>query len=180
MQQTATSRWRAATRARFSPLGLVLALCLPAAAQVADLPEYPIDFGQLRGAFPAASVIVVGARACHHVDALLADTIDRRARGLMFVRSMPARSGMVFVNPRPRTLSMWMKNTLISLDMIFIGADQRVVSIAAETTPLSLDSLRSDGASQYVLELNAGVAADWGITPGGQILIFDAARSATD
>ncbi|MNC93456.1 hypothetical protein D3C83_100880 [compost metagenome] len=62
-----------------------------------------------------------------------------------------------------------MKNTLIPLDMIFIGADGRVINIAAETEPLSLDMVPSEGPALAVLEINGGMAAQLGIKPGDQV-----------
>jgi len=68
---------------------------------------------------------------------------------------------------------MWMKNTLIPLDMVFLRADGTVANVAADTTPLSLESVYSAGAVKAVLELNAGVAARLGIRSGRRILMGD-------
>jgi hypothetical protein len=64
---------------------------------------------------------------------------------------------MLFVYERPRTLSMWMKNTYIPLDILFIRADGSIANIAQHTTPLSLDSISAIEPLNFVLELNAGV-----------------------
>ena len=89
---------RAATR-------LLLAMMLMAGVAHAALPERPIDFAQLRGEFPPVAVIAEGSSGCIRLDTLLAATNAERARGLMFVRSMPADAGMLFYYPRPRELS---------------------------------------------------------------------------
>lgn len=161
-----------------APAAVCLAACLAvllataAQAQVRSLPERPIPFERLRGAFPPVSVIAVGNRACHLLDTLLADTPARRARGLMFVNSMPDDAGMLFTYPRPATLSMWMKNTLIPLDMLFADRDGRVINVAA-AEPLSLASVRSERDANYVLELNAGRAAALGLAPGARLIVFE-------
>ncbi len=127
-----------------------------AAAQ--SLPERPIPFERLRGAFAPVSVIVVGDRACHRLDTLLADTSARRSRGLMFVEEMPADAGMLFVYPRDATLSIWMKNTLIPLDIAFFTPDGAVVD-RFEMEPCITESCptyRPSGAYRFALEMPAG------------------------
>jgi uncharacterized membrane protein (UPF0127 family) len=95
-----------------------------------------------------------------------------RERGLMFVRRLPARAGMIFKFPDGDTTRIfWMKNTLIPLDMVFVKADGGVSSVArnvpatTESTPDEQVPRRS-GVAQYVIELNAGEAARDGIKPG--------------
>jgi len=89
-----------------------------------------------------------------------------QARGLMFRTEMGADEGMLFLSREPMVRSFWMKNTPLSLDIIFIGADRRIINIAANTTPYSLDSVVSDGPAVAVLELRGGRAAELGIGPG--------------
>jgi uncharacterized protein len=91
---------------------------------------------------------------------------DERARGLMFRRSMPQDEGMLFDFGEDRPVSMWMKNTYIPLDMIFIGSDRRVKHVAERTTPLSERSVGSSVPVRYVLEINAGLSDALGIEPG--------------
>jgi uncharacterized membrane protein (UPF0127 family) len=96
----------------------------------------------------------------------VADTIESQARGLMFRTKMGGNEGMIFPYDTAEPRSFWMKNTPLPLDIIFIGADNRIANIHAMTTPYSLDSVASDGPSQTVLELNGGRAAELGIGPG--------------
>lgn len=103
----------------------------------------------------------------------IADDPEERSRGLMFRRSMGENVGMLFVHASTREITMWMKNTYIPLDMIFIGENGEVVSIAANTVPHSLAVISSKVPAQYVLELNAGAAKKHGIRPG------DAAKHAS-
>ena len=96
----------------------------------------------------------------------LADTPQRQAQGLMFVRSLPADRGMLFVHREPRAISMWMKNTYIPLDMVFIGADGRIQQIVEQTTPHSLDLIRSEAPARAVLEIAGGEARKLGLHAG--------------
>ena len=150
--------------------GITVILYLSGTAQ-AQLPERPISFDMLREHFAPVSVTVSDNTQCHHLDALLAESGPQRARGLMFVRQMPKMSGLLFYYPQPRQMSMWMKNTLISLDIIFIRRDGTIVNIARATEPLSLESISSQAPVNYVLELNAGTADRLALSPGDRIEI---------
>lgn len=96
----------------------------------------------------------------------LADTSAAQAKGLMFRTELGDNEGMIFPSETPEKRSFWMKNTPLSLDIIFIGVDGRILNIAANTTPYSLDSVKSDGIASGVLELRAGRAKALGIVPG--------------
>jgi uncharacterized membrane protein (UPF0127 family) len=99
----------------------------------------------------------------------LAVTEEEKERGLMFRRSIPEFTGMLFdfENDGPRT--MWMKNTYVSLDMIFIQSDGRIRSIAENTEPESEKIIRSRGPVRAVLEVVAGTARKLGIEPGDRV-----------
>jgi hypothetical protein len=99
----------------------------------------------------------------------LADTPARQAQGLMFVRSLPRLRGMLFVHESPRPVGMWMKNTFIPLDMLFIDAQGRVQQIVENTTPHSLDVIRSKLPALAVLEIAGGEARRLGIQPGQRV-----------
>jgi hypothetical protein len=88
----------------------------------------------------------------------------------MFVRSLASERGMLFVNAAPRRASMWMKNTYIPLDMLFIEANGRVAEIHANTVPHSLATVESRKPVLAVLELAGGEAARRGIKPGDRVL----------
>lgn len=103
-------------------------------------------------------IIEASAHACYRFDIYLARNDYQRARGLMHVRQLPASTGMLFVYERENFASMWMKNTYISLDILFARADGRISSIARNTEPQSLRSIASIEPVRYVLELNAGTA----------------------
>jgi uncharacterized membrane protein (UPF0127 family) len=99
----------------------------------------------------------------------VADTPEAQARGLMFRTELGDNEGMIFPSETPQPRSFWMKNTPLSLDIIFIGVDGRILNIAANTVPYSLDSVSSKGIASGVLELRAGRAAALGIVPGDRV-----------
>ncbi|HLY53200.1 MAG TPA: DUF192 domain-containing protein [Steroidobacteraceae bacterium] len=101
-----------------------------------------------------------------HFDVWVADTEPRAEQGLMFVRDLPAGSGMVFPLQPPRVEAMWMKNTYIELDMLFIAVDGHVSKIIERARPLSLDTLSSDRPVRAVLELKGGEAQRLGLRVG--------------
>ena len=119
----------------------------------------------------AKDVLLVEASrwACYRFDIYVAATDAQRSRGLMEVRDLPATTGMLFVYAGDRVASMWMKNTFISLDMIFARLDGTVSSVIANTEPQSLKSQSAIEPVAFVLELNAGTAAKLGIDENSRI-----------
>ncbi len=105
----------------------------------------------------------------HDFDVFLATSPEQRANGLMHVEHLAPDAGMLFFFEVSRRLSFYMKNTVLSLDMLFIDSDGRVINIAEHTTPGSLESVRSEGRARAVLELNAGTSSRLSITPGARI-----------
>jgi uncharacterized membrane protein (UPF0127 family) len=95
----------------------------------------------------------------------IADTPQARARGLMFVEEMPQR-GHALRLPDERVRTFWMRNTLISLDILYFDATGAWVSAAENAVPLDETTLPSDGPAQYVLEINAGLVARFGMGEG--------------
>ena len=121
--------------------------------------------------FEADKLVVVnddGVR--HEFDIYLALEFEQHRRGLMFVRKLPLTTGMLFVYDGNEQRSMWMKNTYISLDIVYARADGSVSSVVHNTEPLSLRSLASVEPVKYVLELNAGVARRFKIGTGSRLL----------
>ena len=100
----------------------------------------------------------------------MATTDDERAKGLMYRKELPDGRGMLFDFTPEQTISMWMKNTYISLDMIFIGADGRVTRIAENTEPESTRIISSGGPAKAVLEVIGGTARKYGIAQGDQVV----------
>ena len=96
----------------------------------------------------------------------IADTEELRSRGLMFRQRLPEDRGMLFDFGKPQPTAMWMKNTYISLDMLFIRADGTIAYIAARTVPQSLEVIGPREPIRAVLELAGGVTAKLGIRAG--------------
>jgi len=119
---------------------------------------------------PAGDVArIVTSTGEHEFKVELADTPRTRARGLMFRKSMPADHGMLFDFQVEGPVSMWMKNTYIALDMVFIGRDGRVIGVAADAEPLSERIISSPAPAYAVLELNAGAARRISLAPGDRV-----------
>lgn len=108
-------------------------------------------------------IISADKHACYFFDIYVASTREQQMRGLMHVRDLPEFTGMIFIYRQAGIRSMWMKNTYIPLDMLFIRGDGTISSVAADTVPLTLDSVAAIEPVNFVLELNAGVAAKLGI-----------------
>ena len=99
----------------------------------------------------------------------MATTEEEKTTGLMFRKELPDGKGMLFDFSPEQQVSMWMKNTFISLDMIFIRADGRILRIAENTEPQSTRIIASGGLAKGVLEVIAGTAKKYGIAPGDQV-----------
>ena len=109
---------------------------------------------------------------CFTVD--IAATEEERSRGLMFRKSMNLDAGMLFVFPEEGEYSFWMKNTLIPLDIIWIGNDNKVIYIGENIQPCRQDPcslIRPAGKARYVLELNAGVSKSIALSVGDAIVL---------
>jgi uncharacterized protein len=102
----------------------------------------------------------------HRFEVWLAVSPEEKAQGLMFVRDLPADRGMLFLYDRPTEAGIWMKNTYIELDILFIAADGRIVKIAERARPHSLETISPDSLVTGVLELRGGEAARRGLKPG--------------
>ena len=109
------------------------------------------------------------AKGRHRFKLEMALTEKQQQRGLMFRRSLAPDAGMLFDYGSPQIITMWMRNTLIPLDMIFIGADGRIINIAERAVPGSLTAIASAGAARAVLEVNGGTASRLGIKPGDRV-----------
>jgi len=99
----------------------------------------------------------------------IADDDEERNRGLMFRQSLADDHGMLFHFQHPEHASFWMRNTPLSLDIIFIGVDGRILNIADRTTPYSEAPIPAAGLTRGVLEIRGGRAAELGIQPGDRV-----------
>ena len=117
--------------------------------------------------FEPLAIATQGGRHAFQVEVARNDA--DRAQGLMYRRSMPANQGMLFDFGRVAPVSMWMQNTYLSLDMLFIRPDGSIARIAENAEPLSTRTISSGEPVLAVLELNAGTAARLGIRPGDRV-----------
>ena len=130
---------------------LMIASCADGGAQ---LPTVSLTFKRADGTVSKPFTLEVSA------------TDHERRKGLMYRREMAPDRGMVFVFPSEQVNSFWMKNTILSLDMLFLDREMRVVGILERVPPQNEEPRAVEGKSQYVIELGSGVAAANGITVG--------------
>ena len=120
--------------------------------------------------FPQSTLTIVTPNGRQHLfNVWIADTDPHREQGLMMVKSLAPNTGMLFIFDQPERIQMWMKNTLIPLDMLFIDAEGRVDSIASNTTPMSLKIIDAKRPVLAVLEIAGGAAARAGIKAGAVV-----------
>ena len=120
--------------------------------------------------FPTADLTIESAGGTHKFHVELATTPAQLEQGLMFRRGLAPDAGMLFDFQHPSPVSMWMKNTFIPLDMLFIDNRGRIINIAERAVPQSLDTVTAAAPARAVLELNGGTAARLGIHPGDRIV----------
>ena len=106
----------------------------------------------------------------HTFEVYIADSNSKRKKGLMYIENLPNNHGMLFKFNSPRIASMWMKNTYISLDLLFIDKNQTIVKIHNNAEPFNLNSISSKLKVKWVLEINGGLADELGINPGNKII----------
>ena len=143
---------RAQLRAMLGAAALVLSLVAQAAADCAP------DRVDLRGPWGQA-----------RFTAEVVDTPESRAQGLMFRESLPRSAGMLFIYEAPTAPSFWMRNTLIPLDMIFVGPDGGVTHVHHNAIPLDETPIPGGENVLMVLEINGGLAERFGIAPGSEL-----------
>jgi uncharacterized protein len=140
-------------RLAFAVLLVAVAACFVAAARSAE-----------------QQILEIASKSGVHVFSVeLAVTDEERSRGLMFRRSVPESYGMLFDFKRDQEVTMWMRNTYVSLDMIFIQSDGRIRRIAENTETESDKIIPSGGQVRAVLEVAAGTARKLGIEPGDRV-----------
>ena len=160
--------------------GLNWGVVAMAAALAACSPQPATDAGESTGATTTSAsthpvsglelipVTVATQDGQHEFTTEVASTAEEQARGLMFRTELGPDEAMIF--PREGDVaSFWMKNTPLPLDIIFIGEDGRIINIAAQTVPYSLDPVAAEGPTSAVLEIAGGRAAELGIAPGDRV-----------
>jgi uncharacterized protein len=138
---------------------VLLAAAIPARGALAQLQQ-----------FPTAPLTIESAGGSHKFSVEVATTPAQMEQGLMFRRSLAPDGGMIFDFRTPSMATMWMKNTLIPLDMLFVDAQGRIVNIHERAVPGSLDTIAAAAPVRAVVELNGGTAARLGIRPGDRVV----------
>ena len=135
---------------------IVAGMALVGCAQAVDEPQN----------LPKIKVLMSGAE----LKVQVADDVDERAKGLMFVKSMAPNAGMLFVWSKPEPRSFWMRNTYIPLDLIYLN-DGKVVSLIEKAKPFDETGLPSGVPADMVLEVNAGWVARHGVKVGDRLQV---------
>lgn len=150
-------------------LGIALAGCSASGANGAAKPTAAAQAVHAISGLPVVPLSVSQGNMRHVFRVEVARSPAEQARGLMHRVQMGPDEGMIFPMDPPRPASFWMRNTVLALDIIFVGTDGRVINIAANAVPYDETPLPSAAPVKGVLELNAGRAAALGIEPGAKV-----------
>ena len=160
-------RWFLPTALAAFALGT--AACSPQSAAPAPTPAANVPAKHPISGLDVVPLTISQNGKVHTFRVEVARTLEQQEKGLMFRTAMGADEGMIFPSDQPAQRSFWMKNTVIPLDIVFIGPDHLISNIAANAVPYSLDPINSEGAAIAVLELNGGRAAQLGFTRGARV-----------
>ena len=144
-------------------LFIALLFLLPLSASAQTAKDDVVDFGT------PVPLSVVSESGTHEFLVERAVTLDQQARGMMFRETMGADTGMIFESEEPKVATIWMKNTSIPLDIIFVRSNGRILKIEHMAQPYKLRSASSEAVIAAVLELQGGRSRDLGILPGDLI-----------
>jgi len=125
--------------------------------------------GSVAAGLPHDTLLVETGSSQYRFEVEIADEPAERAEGLMYRESLADNAGMLFLYPSPQAVEFWMKNTLLSLDIVFVRANGTIARIAADTKPLSEDLIPSGEPILAVLEVKAGTMHALGITVGDRL-----------
>jgi uncharacterized protein len=140
-------------------LAILLATALPGGAAEPQLQQ-----------FSTSHLMIVSATGPHRFNVEVAETPGQMEQGLMFRRSLAPDAGMLFDFRKPTIATMWMRNTLIPLDMLFVDQQGLIVNIAQRAVPESDQTIAAAAPVRVVIELNGGTAERLGIQPGDRVL----------
>lgn len=151
----------------FALLAATLAACSPGAGGASPSATNAVH---PESGLEVIPLTVTSASGTHRFKVEVARSAMEQAKGLMFRTKLGPDEGMIFPMNPPREASFWMKNTVISLDLIFVAPDGRIANIAANAVPYDLTPLLSVGQVKAVLEIPGGRAAELGIAPGDKVV----------
>lgn len=144
-------------------LVLLASLCVACATSAQEIPAR-LDLG------PKEALIISTENGEHIFNVEIADSPKEHNRGLMFRDDLPATEGMLFEFAQPKIASIWMKNTAIPLDILFVRENGKILKIEHSAVPYSLRSASSEAVVGAVLELAGGTTKDLGIVPGDVVV----------
>lgn len=151
------------------PLSLTVPACSPQAAENATAPAPTQAATHPVSGLEVIPLTIATLDKTHAFRVEVARTPQQQAQGLMFRTAMGPDEGMLFPYDTPHVLSFWMKNTVLSLDLIFIDEQRRIINVAENATPYSEASIVSAAPGIAVLELNGGRARELGIVAGNKV-----------
>lgn len=146
-------------------IALALAACSPQEASETPAAEATVAVHPVSG-LEVVPLTVTSGDTVHNFNVEVARSGEEQTKGLMFRTELGPNEGMIFPRNPPDVASFWMKNTPLPLDIIFVGVDNRIMNIAAQTVPYSLDHSTAVGLTKLVFEIPGGRAAELGIEPG--------------
>ena len=146
-----------------------LAACSPMSADAGQKAAATASAQHPTSGREVVPLTIASANGRHAFRVEVARSGEEQAKGLMFRTAMGANEGMIFPMEPARQASFWMKNTVIPLDLVFIGPEKRIESIGANAVPYSLSPIGSTGSVSAVLELNGGRAAQLGLATGDRV-----------
>jgi hypothetical protein len=114
-------------------------------------------------------VLIETASSQYRFEVEVADDVKERAEGLMYRKELADNAGMLFIYAKPQPVEFWMKNTLLSLDIVYVRADGTIARIAENTTPMSEELLPSGEPIKAVLEVKAGTMRALGVAVGDRL-----------
>ena len=148
-------------------IGMTLAGCKDKVAPTQEIATTPLTFTQEAEAY----LVKPEGDTIQHLKLEIADDEYQRETGLMYRESMETDQGMLFVFENEELRGFHMKNTYIPLDLLFIDAANKVVSISKNAQPRSLETIPSEVPAQYVLEINGGLADQWNLAVGDSLIL---------
>jgi uncharacterized membrane protein (UPF0127 family) len=151
------------------PLSLMVPACSPQAAENTPAPSATQASVHPISGLDVIPLTVTTPKGAHTFRVEVARSPQAQAQGLMFRTAMAPDEGMLFPYDAPRVLSFWMKNTVLSLDLVFIDEQRRIINVAENAVPYSEQSILSDAPGIAVLELNGGRARELGIVAGNKV-----------
>ena len=128
-----------------------------------------VSAATLAANLPRDTLLVETGSSQHRFDVEVADDPTERAEGLMYREALADNAGMLFLYPKPQPVEFWMKNTPLSLDIVFVRQDGTIARIAENTTPMSEDLIPSGEPVVAVLEVKAGIMQQLGIAAGDRL-----------